>query len=212
MIVVSQPDATALLDYGEAYLSALVTGSPHPAPPEIHLLDLDYGLFATLRGREGALRGCIGEFAGAGGLGILIPRVIRDAALADPRFEPVGPGELGEITLSLSLLSPIEPVSSYTEIELGRHGLLFTLGGRRALFLPEVAGEQAWDLVTTLEMLTRKAGAPRGSWRSGQARFGVFETVRISRRDSSRCAGVLVEPSGHRLSGCAETWEEQRDE
>lgn len=211
MIVVSQTEAGTLLDYCEAYLAALLSGGAHPGPPDLSLLDLEYGAFATLR-KESQLRGCIGEFAGSGSLRSLIPRVVRDAALSDPRFAPVESEELPSISLSLSLLSPVSPVSSYSLIELGRHGVVLTVGRRRALFLPEVAVEQAWDIETTLDMLVRKAGAPRGSWRRGETRFGVFETVKISRGSAPGCAGVLVEPSGQRLEGCSEVDEETADE
>ena len=77
--------------------------------------------------------------------------------------------------------------------------------------------EQAWDLETTLEMLTRKAGAPPGSWRGRSARFAVFETVKIGRHPDSSCPGGLVEASSTQLAGCSDPDEvfgnqEQADE
>ena len=45
--------------------------------------------------------------------------------------------------------------------------------GRFAVFLPQVAPEQGWDLATTLEALSRKAGLPADAWREG-ARFETF--------------------------------------
>jgi AMMECR1 domain-containing protein len=46
--------------------------------------------------------------------------------------------------------------------------------GRHAVFLPQVAPEQGWDLATTLAHLCRKAGLPNDAWRQG-ARLHVFE-------------------------------------
>mgnify|MGYP006281720149 CR=1 FL=1 len=203
MIVLSREEAETLLAYAEHHLMAIVRGSPVPKPPRLAILDEEYGAFATLR-RGADLRGCIGNFAGTGSLRSVLPRVIREAALSDPRFPPVREDELTELTLSLSLLTPAEPVGGYEAIELGRHGIILSIGSRRAIFLPEVAVEQAWDLETTLEMLTRKAGALPGGWKGRDARFSVFETLKIGRHPDSGCPGVLLEPSANRIQGCSE--------
>ena len=47
--------------------------------------------------------------------------------------------------------------------------------GRRAVYLPEVETDQGWDLQTTLEHLSKKAGLPPDAWRD--ANYEVFETV-----------------------------------
>lgn len=206
MIVISQDQGTTLLEYGEAQLNAVVTGSALPPPPRLALLDKEYGAFATLRTGEN-LRGCIGNFAGSGALRTILPRVVKDAAIRDSRFPPLTAAELPEVSLSLSILSPAEPVAGYERIELGRHGVVLSIGTKRAVFLPEVAVEQAWDLPTTLDMLARKAGAPVGSWRGPEARFAVFETIKIGRHTEANCTGVVVETSGGRIEGCAEPGE-----
>ncbi|MPM62885.1 hypothetical protein SDC9_109763 [bioreactor metagenome] len=48
--------------------------------------------------------------------------------------------------------------------------------GRSAVFLPQVAPEQNWDLPTTLTHLAMKAGLGPDDWREG-AQFTVFEAV-----------------------------------
>ena len=55
---------------------------------------------------------------------------------------------------------------------IGRHGMTITKDGRSAVFLPQVAPEQGWDLPTALSCLSRKAGLPADAWREG----AVFET------------------------------------
>ena len=203
MILLSPEEAETLLTFSEEHLRAVVSSQPLPRPPSLPVLDEEYGAFATLR-RGTELRGCIGNFAGTGSLRTVLPRVIREAALSDPRFPPVRTEEIEELSLSISLLTPAEPVGGYEGIQLGRHGIILTVGRNRAIFLPEVAVEQAWDLDTTLEMLTRKAGAPPGSWKGRNARFQVFETIKIGRHPDSSCPGVLVEPSARRIRGCTE--------
>ena len=56
----------------------------------------------------------------------------------------------------------------------GRHGVVLEKGGRRAVFLPQVAPEQGWDRDTMLDHLASKAGLARNAWRQG-ATFQVFE-------------------------------------
>ena len=60
---------------------------------------------------------------------------------------------------------------------IGRHGMVLELGNRSAVFLPQVAPEQGWDLPATLTQLARKAGLPADAWRDPRAKFTVFEAI-----------------------------------
>ena len=46
--------------------------------------------------------------------------------------------------------------------------------GHFAVFLPQVAPEQCWDLPTTLSYLAQKAGLDADAWREG-AMFETFQ-------------------------------------
>ena len=81
--------------------------------------------------------------------------------------------ELGELELEVSVLSPSRKVPGPEAIRVGKHGVVLSKGGRRAVFLPQVAPEQGWDRDTMLDHLAQKAGLPSDGWRSG-ARFEVF--------------------------------------
>ena len=74
----------------------------------------------------------------------------------------------------LGALTPPKPVASWRDIVLGRDGMTLEKGGAFAVFLPQVAPEQGWDLATTLTHLSLKAGLPADAWRSGAS----FETFR----------------------------------
>jgi AMMECR1 domain-containing protein len=60
----------------------------------------------------------------------------------------------------------VHPIEA-AQVEVGRHGLLISLGGRRGLLLPQVATENRWDRVTFLQQTCRKAGLPLDAWESG---------------------------------------------
>ena len=136
--------------------------------------DERYGVFVTLHDASGDLRGCIGNILPAGTLAEGLWGRAQDAALNDPRFDPVTPSELTSLTIEISVLTRPKAVSSPEKIEIGRHGILLKKRGRSAVFLPQVAPEQGWDLETTLNHLSLKAGLSPDAWREG-ASFEVFE-------------------------------------
>jgi AmmeMemoRadiSam system protein A len=98
-----------------------------------------------------------------------------NAAFHDTRFEPLTTNELARVKIEISILTPLRPVASWKEIEIGKHGMLLTVSNRSAVFLPQVAPEQGWGLEETLSHLALKAGLPKEAWREKNATFLVFE-------------------------------------
>jgi MEMO1 family protein len=147
-------------------------------------LSADSGVFVTLT-EDGMLRGCIGSIVGVEPLTRAVIHNAVNAALNDPRFPPVSIGELAKVEIELSVLTPLRPVGSAEEIVIGRDGVVLERGGRRAVFLPQVAPEQGWDRATMLDNLAMKAGLPRDAWRSG-ANFQVFEARVFSEGELKR--------------------------
>ncbi|WP_052078570.1 AmmeMemoRadiSam system protein A [Spirochaeta lutea] len=136
------------------------------------------GAFVTLRGGRvgpGNLRGCIGRIESSLPLKDTLGDIAIDAAFRDPRFPPVSPDELPKISLEITILSEPRAISSWEQIQPGRHGIILAADGRRALFLPQVASEQGWSLEETLEQLCRKAGLPPRRFREGGVSFRIFE-------------------------------------
>ena len=132
------------------------------------------GAFVTLT-IDGELRGCIGEILPRRPLVRVVADHALSAAFEDPRFPPLTAAEWPSVRIEISALTPPRPVDSWRDIEIGRHGMTLSLHGCMAVFLPQVAPEQGWDLETTLTHLARKAGLPAQAWRDPEARFSVFE-------------------------------------
>ena len=133
------------------------------------------GAFVTLNDRTtGALRGCIGEILPLRPLVEAVAVRAVDAALHDPRFMPVNERELGGLRVEISALTPPKRVASWRDIVLGRDGVTLEKDGHFAVFLPQVAPEQGWDLPPTLSHLPLKAGLDVDGWREG----ATFETFR----------------------------------
>jgi AmmeMemoRadiSam system protein A len=130
------------------------------------------GVFVTLTNR-GNLRGCIGMTTGEGPIWESVGEMAVSAALRDPRFPPVAAGELPDLEVEISILSPAVPVGSIERIRIGRDGVLLRRGAAAGFFLPKVASERGWDRVRLLENLAVKAGLEPNDWREGD--LFVFE-------------------------------------
>lgn len=125
------------------------------------------GVFVTLRGRGGSLRGCIGYIEGVSPLAQAVAENALAAATRDHRFPPVSEAEVAAIEVEISVLSPLEPLTSVEAIEVGRHGLLVSQGGRRGLLLPQVAAEHDLKPLPFLQETCRKAGLARDAYAHG---------------------------------------------
>jgi AmmeMemoRadiSam system protein A len=134
-------------------------------------LQIPCGAFVTLTER-GRLRGCIGHIEAARPLYATVQECARAAALDDPRFDPVTPAELPSLHIEISILSPLVDIAPQ-QVEIGRHGLLISRGGRRGLLLPQVAEEWNFNREQFLQETCVKAGLPRDAWQHG-ARIQAF--------------------------------------
>jgi AmmeMemoRadiSam system protein A len=132
------------------------------------------GAFVTLHTSTGDLRGCIGSIQAVEPLYKAVASSAVSAATRDPRFEAVHPDELDTLQLEISVMSPIVPVTSIDEIEVGRDGLIITEGWHAGLLLPQVATEYGWDRETFLSQTCRKAGLPADAWRDGKCQIERF--------------------------------------
>ncbi len=142
------------------------------------------GAFVTLK-KDGRLRGCIGHLAEDRPLCQVVGAMALQAAFNDKRFSPLRPDELPEVTIEISVLTPMAAVPGPESIEVGRDGIMLRKQGKSAVFLPQVATEQGWDLEQTLTALCRKAGLRPDDWREG-AGFYTFQAIVFHEVDSSR--------------------------
>ena len=96
------------------------------------------------------------------------------AALDDPRFSPVRATEVPDLTIEISVLSPMTGATP-TEVDVTRHGVMITCRGHRGLLLPQVAAELGWSREELLAGVCRKAGLPARTWRDPDAELLTFE-------------------------------------
>jgi MEMO1 family protein len=138
----------------------------------------DGAVFVTLKEKSGRLRGCIGSIQAHTALYRSVTQNAVAAASKDPRFLPVRPDELPSLEVEVTVLSPMEPVSGTSEIEIGKHGVYLDASGRSSVFLPQVPVEQGWDLDTYLKQLAMKAGLAPEGWKGGKLYRFTAEIIR----------------------------------
>lgn len=129
--------------------------------------------FVTLK-KNSQLRGCIGDIFPRQPLyrSVIINAI--NASVRDRRFLPVARDEFNDITIEISALTRPEPIASPDEIRIGIDGVVLNKNGRSAVFLPQVAPEQGWDVNQMLTQLSLKAGLPADAWKEG-ANFLAFQ-------------------------------------
>ena len=174
--MLNQEQRSQLLRIARESIQAMLDGRK----PQFDMATLDddlkrpSGAFVTLNERTGELRGCIGSIEARAPLAQAVSSSAINAAFRDPRFYPVTREELPNLHIEISVMSPIVPVSSVDEIEVGRDGLIISRGSRAGLLLPQVATEYGWDRETFLSQTCVKAGLPPDSWQSPGCRIEKF--------------------------------------
>ena len=89
----------------------------------------------------GRLRGCIGTILPT--TPSLSQEIIQNAISAstrDHRFSPIQPWELDYLEINVDVLSSPEPISSPSQLDVRRYGVIVTNGNRRGLLLPDLEG------------------------------------------------------------------------
>ncbi len=172
----SEASRQRLLEIARQALTDAVNGRPLPDEPvDDPELQGHQGAFVTLNER-GQLRGCIGQFTANRPLYQVVRGMALAASLRDTRFRPVQPGELDDIKIEISVLSPMRRISDpMKEVELGKHGIYIKRGWRTGTYLPQVATEHHMSKEEFLSSCAaHKAGLPPDAWKDPETEVYVY--------------------------------------
>ena len=178
----------------EAIASSLEGRDPVYGSPSENVKVL-CGTFVTLH-RGKTLRGCIGTMRGVHPLIEAVREMARSSAFHDPRFPPLTGDELGDISIEISVLSPLVKISSLDEIHIGTHGLFLVKGLSSGVLLPQVAVEQGWNRGQFLKHTCRKAGLPEEAWKDSGVDVFIFSAILFSEDHQ-----IGRRPTGHKHNG-----------
>lgn len=178
-----EEDRNTLLELARQGVESRVLGKGVEIPRDPQgVLAERRGCFVTLTNR-GKLRGCIGTFMPQFPLSRQIVEMGK-ASAQDPRFvmDPITPEELEEITIEVSVLSPLEKTETPEDLVPGKHGIYVVQGGRSGCFLPEVATDQGWGVQEFLSYCcAHKAGLAPDAWRQPGTDVYLFTSEKFSR-------------------------------
>jgi pyruvate formate lyase activating enzyme len=159
-------------------------------PADQDCLAVRRGVFVTILGPSGELRGCVGT---------LTPKcrdvveetrhAVRAAAFSDGRFPPVTVEEFPHLRLEVSVISPLEEAASEANLDPRRYGVVVsTPDGREGCLLPGIT-----EVVTVqqqIELASRKGGIERGE----RVRLRRFEAAKFREAESVRPAAISSKP------------------
>ncbi len=155
--------------------------APEDAPAKLRARR---GAFVTLRTYPGGeLRGCIGRPYPTQPLIDAVIDSAIDAAVNDPRFEPMRYEEADRVTVEVSVLTEPKdlqyrnPLELRERVKVGRDGLIVIWSLGSGLLLPQVPVEEKWDVDEYLSYACMKAGAPPDCWLSMNPRIQTFQAI-----------------------------------
>jgi len=123
------------------------------------------GAFVTLN-KKGNLRGCVGRFEPGIPLYEVVQKMAVAAATQDMRFPGVEPEELDDISIEISVLTPMQKIESKDEITLGEDGIYIKKGTNSGTLLPQVAEKTQWSKEEFLGHCAQdKAGIGWDGWK-----------------------------------------------
>ena len=183
-------DRRYLLELARKTVRQVVAGDH---PPEVSAESLaprfaaSKSCFVTLT-KHGDLRGCIGYIRAQGPLYQAVIDNARNAAIGDPRFSPVAPGEVDQIEIEISILTEPQPLAFTSPAELlqklqpHQDGVVLQIGRHGATYLPQV-WDQLPDKVDFLNNLAEKAGCESTDWRQPGTSVFIYHVEAFKESD-----------------------------
>jgi AmmeMemoRadiSam system protein B/AmmeMemoRadiSam system protein A len=174
----TEQDKKQLLILARRTIDHVLQNGTVPEPSELGVEITDAmkpprAAFVTLK-KHSQLRGCIGDIYPQQPLYKSVIMNAIYASFRDRRFQPVKKEECDDIKIEISILTVPKPVASADDIRIGVDGVVLYKDGQSALFLPQVATEQGWNIDEMLTHLSLKAQLPGDAWKVG-ASFRTFQ-------------------------------------
>ncbi|MCD6452688.1 MAG: AmmeMemoRadiSam system protein B [Dehalococcoidales bacterium] len=137
----------------ETYVTTGTFPQPTKLTPE---MKEKAGVFVSIH-KFDELRGCIGTIEPVrDSVAEEIMANAVSAATRDPRFPPVTPDELNDLTYSVDVLTPPEPIGNKDQLDPRKYGAIVEAGLRKGLLLPDLEGVDTVDY--QLDICRQKAG------------------------------------------------------
>ncbi|MFA6403157.1 MAG: AmmeMemoRadiSam system protein B [Salinivirgaceae bacterium] len=167
----TEKDKSDLLQLARKTIDAHLNHQRSFAPPiDLYSKNLltPTGVFVTLHNQK-QLRGCLGRFDADEPLYKMVQKMAVASATQDNRFESVKANELSQLSIEISVLTPMKRIQSKDEIILGEHGIYIKQGMHHGTLLPQVATDNSWTVDEFLGYCSRnKAGLGWDGWKTAE--------------------------------------------
>ncbi len=182
-----------LLELARAALKSELSDDQSQLPADLQerlrdpAFDQKLGTFVTLH-LKGSLRGCIGSLEGTEPLRDNVHKNAINAAFRDPRFPPLGPNELPEVDIEVSVLTSPSALEFSSPRELteklrpGVDGVILKKGLAQSTFLPQV-WEQLPQPEAFLSNLCQKAGLSFDAWEKEEVQILTYQVQSFAEKE-----------------------------
>jgi AmmeMemoRadiSam system protein A len=150
--------ANALVELAKAAIEEYTRNKKILKPPDKLTAEMKEraGVFVSLK-LKGELRGCIGTFAPTTeNVASEIIHNAIEASTKDPRFFPLKVDELESLEITVDVLSEPVKITSNSELDAKKYGIIVKCGTRRGLLLPDLEGVDTPE--AQVAICRRKAG------------------------------------------------------
>jgi len=156
-IIIKTTEMHPLAKLAKQTVESYIREGKIPKPEELTAeMKEQAGIFVSIH-KLGALRGCIGTFEPQ--KKNVAEEIIANAvssATRDPRFSPITPDELGQLSYSVDVLTKPVPVADESQLDPQRYGVIVEAGFRRGLLLPDLEGVDSAEY--QIDICRQKAG------------------------------------------------------
>ncbi len=146
-IIISRIEMHPLVRLAKKAVETYIKEGKTPQPPTELAPEMreKAGVFVSIY-KLGELRGCIGTFEPT--KKNVAKEIIANAissATRDPRFPPVSPSEIKDLSYSVDVLTEPEPVPDKEHLDPKKYGVIVECGFRKGLLLPDLEGVDSVD-------------------------------------------------------------------
>jgi AmmeMemoRadiSam system protein B/AmmeMemoRadiSam system protein A len=156
-IIIIEPKMSPLVRLAKETVETYVREGKTPQPKELTPeMKERAGAFVSIH-KFDELRGCIGTFEAVEEN--VAKETIANAvssATRDPRFPPIAPNELKDLSYSVDVLTHPESIESQDQLDPRKYGVIVEAGWRRGLLLPDLEGVDSVE--RQIDICRQKAG------------------------------------------------------
>lgn len=173
-------DSTVVLDYAWECLKANFNKGEPSRFLHSPALRCSYGVGICLKYND-IIRGSSSHIQKDKTLAELIPELVKAAAFADVRFQPLRESELDSISIEISIITSFTELQSPSDFDLGEEGLYVSYASEAGILFPQVAKRFKLSKEEFMRQTCKKANLPLNCFLDKNVKFYSFRVKVFSK-------------------------------